>query len=303
MPRKFEHIFRGERATAVVAVEALIDFIAQSNAQTLMDLKNQIYEVVAEMRKESQAISLNAGTTLFLKFVTLSSLDEYSDFDKCKKEILDRGRLFIARASNAWNIIANNAQSLFFDGDVVLIHGYSRVVCKVLESISRNRQLTVFVTESSPMNNGYRTARLLAKSIANLHIITDSSVASVLPRVSSVLLGADGITENGGIVNQVGTFGLAIAAKHLGKPCYVAAESYKFMRYFPLTQQDIDQYSEHEVCQPQLPRDCSECQSLAGLRQSIVVDYTPPQYLDLLITDIGILTPSAVSDQLIKLYM
>lgn len=31
-------------------------------------------------------------------------------------------------------------------------------------------------------------------------------------------------------------------------------------------------------------------------------DYTPPEYINLLFTDLGILTPSAVSDELIKLY-
>ncbi len=32
------------------------------------------------------------------------------------------------------------------------------------------------------------------------------------------------------------------------------------------------------------------------------VDYTPPAYISLLFTDLGVLTPSAVSDELIKLY-
>lgn len=32
-----------------------------------------------------------------------------------------------------------------------------------------------------------------------------------------------------------------------------------------------------------------------------MIDYTPPEYLTLLFTDIGILTPIAVSDELIKL--
>ena len=31
-------------------------------------------------------------------------------------------------------------------------------------------------------------------------------------------------------------------------------------------------------------------------------DFTPPHYITLLFTDIGVLTPSAVSDELIKLY-
>jgi translation initiation factor eIF-2B subunit alpha len=33
-----------------------------------------------------------------------------------------------------------------------------------------------------------------------------------------------------------------------------------------------------------------------------LVDYTPPSFIKLLFTDLGILTPSAVSDELIKLY-
>lgn len=32
------------------------------------------------------------------------------------------------------------------------------------------------------------------------------------------------------------------------------------------------------------------------------IDYTPPHYISLLFTDLGVLTPSAVSDELIKLY-
>lgn len=33
------------------------------------------------------------------------------------------------------------------------------------------------------------------------------------------------------------------------------------------------------------------------------VDYTPPSFITLLFTDLGVLTPSAVSDELIKLYL
>lgn len=36
-------------------------------------------------------------------------------------------------------------------------------------------------------------------------------------------------------------------------------------------------------------------------RKHPLIDYTPAEYLTLLFTDIGILTPTAVSDELIKL--
>ena len=38
-------------------------------------------------------------------------------------------------------------------------------------------------------------------------------------------------------------------------------------------------------------------------REHPVVDYTPPPYISLLFTDLGVLTPSAVSDELLKLYL
>jgi translation initiation factor eIF-2B subunit alpha len=36
--------------------------------------------------------------------------------------------------------------------------------------------------------------------------------------------------------------------------------------------------------------------------EKIQIDYTPPEYITLLFTDIGIFTPSAVSDELIQFF-
>jgi translation initiation factor 2B subunit (eIF-2B alpha/beta/delta family) len=52
-----------------------------------------------------------------------------------------------------------------------------------------------------------------------------------------VLLGAEGVVENGGVINKLGTYQIALCAKSLNKPFYVAAESYKFARLYPLNQQ------------------------------------------------------------------
>jgi translation initiation factor 2B subunit (eIF-2B alpha/beta/delta family) len=54
--------------------------------------------------------------------------------------------------------------------------------------------------------------------------------------VDLILVGAEGVVENGGVINKLGTYGIALAAKQLNKPLYVAAESYKFARLYPLNQ-------------------------------------------------------------------
>lgn len=93
---------------------------------------------------------------------------------------------------------------------------------------------------------------------------------------------------------QIGTYGLAISALEMKKPVYVLTESFKFSRVYPLNQRDI-------------PDEFKYLSSVLGAgslsKQHPLVDYTPPAYITLLFTDLGILTPSAVSDELIKLYL
>lgn len=42
-----------------------------------------------------------------------------------------------------------------------------------------------------------------------------------------VLMGAEGVVENGGVINKLGTYQIAICAKAHNVPVYVAAESHK----------------------------------------------------------------------------
>lgn len=95
---------------------------------------------------------------------------------------------------------------------------------------------------------------------------------------------------------QVGTYQIALCAQALKTPFYVAVESYKFSRRFPLCQKDVP--SEPVFISgiaPQLPKGCQQ--------DSPKHDYTPPSQITLLITDFGVLTPAAVSDELIQLYI
>ena len=166
------------------------------------------------------------------------------------------------------------------DNSTVLIHGKSRVVLGLLTyAVSKNRPFSVMITSCQDQDPD---AEFLASQLKSLgvpfEVVHFASVAHRMHQVDFVLFGAEAIVESGGVVNKMGTYQIAIVAKTLNKPVYVASESYKFARLFPLTQQDI----------PPAVRACC--------------DYTPPEFITLLFTDLGILTPSAVSDELIKLY-
>lgn len=76
-------------------------------------------------------------------------------------------------------------------------------------------------------------ATLLQHGIDSIQIL-DSAVGYLMERMDAVLLGAEAVNENGGIINKIGSFGIAMIARTLNKKVYVLAESIKFVKEFPL---------------------------------------------------------------------
>ena len=102
------------------------------------------------------------------------------------------------------------------------------------------------------------------------------------------------------LLHQIGTYQLAVVAAATSTPVYVAAECYKFARLFPLNQRDVPEtLGAQQPLQSPMPK--QDYASLMAVENPLC-DYTPPKYITLLFTDLGILTPSAISDELIKLY-
>lgn len=100
----------------------------------------------------------------------------------------------------------------------------------------------------------------------------------------------------------MGTCQLAIIAHAYRKPFYVAAESFKFARQYPLHQRDVLGSGPRGAPQ-RVPAAGGEGEGSPLLTyERLTRDYTAPKYINLLFTDLGVLTPSAVSDELIKLY-
>lgn len=82
------------------------------------------------------------------------------------------------------------------------------------------------VCETRPLLQGSRlTAWELQQMAAPHDVIVDSAAASILATgdVHAVVVGADRIAANGDTANKIGTFALAIAARHAGVPFVVVA--------------------------------------------------------------------------------
>ncbi len=84
----------------------------------------------------------------------------------------------------------------------------------------------VYVLETRPVLQGARltTWELLENGISPI-LITDNSAGFVMKRegIDAIFVGADRIARNGDTANKIGTYMLAVLAKHHGVPFYVVA--------------------------------------------------------------------------------
>ncbi|CAK4639839.1 hypothetical protein LEN26_020765 [Aphanomyces euteiches] len=314
-----------DSAVAVAVIKVLTGVIKRSKASTMMEIESALQDAASQLKSAATSyppqtdgakkpvhstsahtlspISVTAGCQLFLRYVTRCFL-EFDDFDQCKAQLIDRGKLFAETSSTSRKRIADLGHNFVRDGMVVLTHGASRVVTKLLLQAAQTKHFSVVVTEGRPNGAGYKTAELLSNAGIPTTVIVDAAMGYYMERANMVIVGAEGVVENGGIVNKIGTFSCAMIAKTMNTPFYVAAESYKFARLYPLNQSDFPHNPTEE---PMLPS-CNCDPELVLPRHPLLTvgspscDYTPPQYISLLFTDLGVLTPSAVSDELIKLY-
>jgi methylthioribose-1-phosphate isomerase len=104
--------------------------------------------------------------------------------------------------------------------------GYGTAVGVIRAAHEGGRHPSVWVPETRPVLQGARlTAWELGRLGVTHRLIADVMAASLMAggEVDCVIVGADRIAANGDVVNKVGTYGLAVLARHHGIPFYVAA--------------------------------------------------------------------------------
>ena len=104
--------------------------------------------------------------------------------------------------------------------------GYGTALGVVRAAHEAGRRPSVWVDETRPVLQG---ARLTAWELQRLGIpctlVADVMAGSLMASgdVHAIVVGADRIAANGDVANKIGTYALAVLARHHGVPFYVAA--------------------------------------------------------------------------------
>lgn len=235
------------------------------------------------------AVSLPNG----IRYVLNKLLKDYSsgidDVDDLRNRLEIYSDEFIKISIEAARKISIFGARRIEDGDVLLTHCNSSVAIGVIKrAFDEGKSIKVYVTETRPRYQGRLTAETLSDHGIETIMIVDSAVRYFMNDIDKVIVGADAIAANGAVVNKIGTSLIALAAHEARTSFMVAAETYKFSPdtiFGKLIR--IEERGYEEV----VPDSWLSKHPNIKVRNP-AFDVTPPEYIDLIITELGVVSPS-----------
>lgn len=217
------------------------------------------------------------------------------DAEEYRRKVTENADRFIRRSKNALKTIGKLGANRIRDGDKVLTHCNSKAAIAVMaEAWAQGKRFEAYCTESRPWRQGVLTANDLARLGIPCTMIIDSAVRYVMKDLDLALVGADTIASNGALINKIGTSQVALAANEARVPFTVCAETFKFSPrtiYGELVK--IEERDATEVVGPgEVPPEVKVFNP--------VFDATPPEYIDSIVTEIGVIPPYAAYQVIVK---
>jgi eIF-2B alpha/beta/delta-like uncharacterized protein len=179
------------------------------SARLTEPMADNVVEFILHKLKQDRNLTVEQGTKTVANAV--------KDFEKMVK-------------ANEKKIVAAGV-GLISRGDRIFTHCHSSTVINILKN-SKNKKIEVVQTETRPLFQGRKTATELVAAGIKDTMAVDSAGAYLLgqkgrDKIDKIILGCDAITIDGGCVNKVGSYALALAAKENNVPLYIATQALK----------------------------------------------------------------------------
>ncbi|THE09687.1 S-methyl-5-thioribose-1-phosphate isomerase [Bacillus timonensis] len=285
---------RGAPAIGITAAFGLA-LSAKSYEETNLE------EFKEKLRKDKEHLASSRPTAVNLIWALnrlVTSIQDSTSVNEAKTTLTHEAIRIQAEDEAVCRQIGEHALELFKDGFKVLTicnagsiatARYGTALAPFHLAAQQGKNLKVYASETRPVLQGARlTTWELLQSGVDVTLITDNMAAHTIIEkgIDAIIVGADRITANGDTANKIGTFNLAILAKTLGIPFYVAA---------PLSTFDMSLESGEEI--PIEERNPEEITHLHGVRiapEGVQVynpafDVTPNDLITAIITEKGIL--------------
>ena len=287
-------VVRGAPAIGVSGAFGLALAALQSNASTKEEMINDLNSaknVLFETRPT--AVNLAWGLEKIMEVAR-----SCKDPEEIKKIVVETAKQMADQDVKINMTMGKHGSKLFDDNDTVLTHcnagalatvGYGTALGVIRASKESGKNIKVIATETRPVQQGSRlTAFELKHDGIDVSLIPDTAVGYTLANnlVNKIIVGADRILKTGHVFNKIGTYQVALLAKHHNVPFYVAA---------PLSTFDLSSNPEDVVIEQRKSSEVTGIGEKKTAPDDINVinpafDMTPPELISGIITENGVIT-------------
>jgi len=183
------------------------------------------------------------------------------------------------------------------ENEVILTMGYSKTVAEFIGNAAKENLLNVFVVEG-------KNGRKMCEELKNLKcvrtkIIDLKSIHAHISAVTKIILNAKAVFKNGSVLLPSGCMSIVAEAKWFRKPVIVLAASYK------VSSMAVTSETHPQICGVGNPHDLMDYSEELGMDGPVTVlkakfDLIPPEYVDVIITDVCSVDPKSVSKVLLE---
>jgi len=265
-----------------------------------------VAELVQELEASARALRATRPTAWNLFWAAERILGLANGFEgdaEGLREAIVKRALSLAEEDIAANkAMGTYGASLIQDGDVVATicnagwlatsGEYGTALGAVKVAWEQGKRVLVLALETRPFLQGARlTAWELKQDGIPVRVIVDGAVGYCISRgmVDKFIVGADRVVARDGcyVFNKIGTYTAALAARRHDVPFYVAA---------PFSTFDFEHRVDEVVVEERAPREVAEVGGRRMVAEGVEVfnptfDVTPPDLVDGIITEKGILYP------------
>jgi len=293
-------VVRGAPAIGVAAAYGIALGVLKFRTRDIKELKEHFDHVALVMAKtRPTAVNLFwAIDRMKKKFYSLC--ESAKDVTTVTKGIVDEAKSIYNEDVETNRMIGKNGCAIIKDGMNILTHcnagtlataDYGTALAVVRAAVSEGKKIHVYSDETRPFLQGARlTMWELMKDNIDCTLISDNMSGHLMSKgkIDLIVVGADRIAANGDSANKIGTYSVAVLAKHHGIPMYFAA---------PLSTIDVNCPDGSKI--PIEERSIDEVRKVNGIficpqnakAFNPSFDVTPNELITGIITDKGIIRP------------
>ena len=311
MLRSFQSLIRDFEAPANKNFSRELDGALKTQIQYLVDCR-------------PQSMAMGNGIKWIKKRV--QSTPPHLSPPEVKERLIESIETFIAeKIQIADQAIIAYAATRIAPGDVILVFTASAVVEHVLlHTMRQGVQFRVIVADAGPKFEGRELMQRLLLAGLRCTYVNLHALSYMMPEVSKLFLGASSMLLNGTLMARSGTALVCMLAHEHGVPALVCCETYKFADRVLLDSICFNELSDPDELipaaerpkglggvglsgagsaaigsgaakEPGTPNRVADWRDIPRLKLlNLLYDATPMKYLTMVVTEVGVIPPSAV---------